>query len=645
MKALAARCGSEVPWAASWEEAAARARAERKPILVHARIYPGFALSDDTLVGNYMEPHVVALVRERYVPFKLKRSAEVPFADPDLYGLSSTTFGTSTLLVTPEGEVLAEEIGPLYTFLVRGLTLDPELAGPEFEAPADPWQAAAARLARGEHAAARALIEDLPAGARRAILAADLALRERDVAAARDLLLAQGDALAGSGARVDLALAHLYSGEAAAGRALLEEHVASDEPRVVEARFWLGSVQAAEEPARAAEPWRALIAEHPADRWAWRAAGALTSTVFSTGQIGPLELPPVGRLAMAAPFEPGPLPASELERAERDAIEFLLAHQRPSGAWTHASARPEEPDDLRLAITSICGSALLPFSERPEVTRAVERGLEFVLMDYRRMVEQGEEIWFMDYAVWSRPYALAFLGDCVLAEIAPREDLAPVAKAMIADLERKQRSNGGWSYYVTGDTEGTSAPEHSISFTTAAVILGLVRGDEAGFQVPEPLLERALDCLEAMRDSAGNFEYFLWVGSSGGGSNPEPGAAGRGPVCELALLRGGRGEKLDPLRRALGTFARHRRGLMAEQGKALMHCGTSGQGSHYLCFDYATAAMAVSTLPPGEREKHRGAVIEALLAARGASGGFLDNPLLGWAAGTGLALHALHALR
>ena len=82
------------------------------------------------------------------------------------------------------------------------------------------------------------------------------------------------------------------------------------------------------------------------------------------------------------------------------------------------------------------------------------------------------------------------------------------------------------------------------------------------------------------------------------------GSAGRGPVCTLALLHGGRAE-VEDLRTALDLFARHRGTYTRERGKSLMHCGSEGQGSHYLTFDYAYAAQAVSLLPSEERGRYR----------------------------------------
>ena len=61
-----------------------------------------------------MHPDLVALVRERYVPFRLNKGMRVPFEDRELYGLSGTSFGSCVLVATA---VFRAE---------RGQTADPE---------------------------------------------------------------------------------------------------------------------------------------------------------------------------------------------------------------------------------------------------------------------------------------------------------------------------------------------------------------------------------------------------------------------------------------------------------------------------------------------------------------------------------------
>ena len=70
-----------------------------------------------------------------------------------------------------------------------------------------------------------------------------------------------------------------------------------------------------------------------------------------------------------------------------------------------------------------------------------------------------------------------------------------------------------------------------------------------------------------------------------------PEAAGRGPLCALALHRGGRG-KTDDLRKALVSFVEQHAGFKKEWHKALCHTSPEGFGSHYIFYDYLFASAA-----------------------------------------------------
>jgi len=145
-----------------------------------------------------------------------------------------------------------------------------------------------------------------------------------------------------------------------------------------------------------------------------------------------------------------------------------------------------------------------------------------------------------------------------------------------------------------------------------------------------------------MRDAQGRFAYSLGPGGPAGvPPGMEPGAAGRAPVCELALLRAGASDAAR-VRRALEQFLRHALALDAERGKVLMHAGPAAQGCHYVLFDHAWAAAAWRAIDGDEKTRLR--LAELLLACRQSDGSFLDTPINGRACGTALALLALDDL-
>jgi hypothetical protein len=134
LRARAALCGSEVQWAADWNVAATRARAERKLILLAFQKYPGFEIGDLPALGPFIDEDVIALVNARYVPLRLRHGMDSPLADPVIYGMGPATFGVALILAKPDGEVMRGTFS-LHTsvaleFLRAGLRGSAGLASP-----------------------------------------------------------------------------------------------------------------------------------------------------------------------------------------------------------------------------------------------------------------------------------------------------------------------------------------------------------------------------------------------------------------------------------------------------------------------------------------------------------------------------------
>jgi len=649
---LARRCAAELPWAATWEEAASRARAEHKLVLALVLMYAGFAIGDDDALAPFADLELVDLVRERFVPLRLNKGTRVPFEDPESYGIGPLAFGSGWMLVTPEGEVVAETIGEPGEFLLANLVAEGDLADPA--AASDPSARRAElelALARGELARVGALLaaarepEDLRlraawhARARRADDA------RADLAAARAL---DDGSLAGD-LSLDEGVLDLRVGSDAAA---LERFAAvpADHPRRGEARFRAGqALLALGRRAEAEAAWHALAAERPDDRWAAQAARSLRSSGFRSGSGESARwLAPAYR-ELLRPRALAPLPPEAAAQAVASARAWLLDAQQPDGAWICPADGPPGAagagSEFRLAATALAVRALLPFRDDaehgPRVRAAIERGLAFAHAEHARLIARERGLVFMDYGVWSRPLLLRLFADLCAAGIAERAELADAAASVVAYLEREQKADGGWGYYVTGDlSQGAAPATPAMSFTTAGVLLGLADARAAGFEVPNALLERGFDLLEATRNEDGSFEYWLYPGAPRPGA--PVGASGRGPVCTLALVRGGRAgdEQLGP---ACALFSEHRAKLAAEAGKILMHCGPGGLGSHYPYFDYAGVAECLERLPADVRGRRRLELFEVLLAARAEDGSFLDQPLIGRPIATALALLALSA--
>jgi len=630
LAALAGRCGSEWDWASDWTEAVKRARAGDELILVYARLYPGFEMTDSVLSGPLMDEDLIARVRKHFVPMRLGANTSAPFRDPDRYGLSATTFGQAILVADPQGRILAEdsllEVATIEGALQRGL----EAAGIEYRDAKPSGSGAADQLFRIRSAirhhdgeTALKLLDTVPAA---------------EAGARFDLL--RGIALFGMG----------RAKEAEAWFARVGAESPSS-PETLEARFRLGLCAYQRGDRKTAERcWLELAREHPDSRWAWQAAAGLRDTFFQMGLGADLSWKDPKLLAEVGWRPSEPLPLAQARRAEHDALVFLLAAQQPDGSWIGPSSlsriASKGNDAFTVAFTALAGRALLEHPEREGCKAAARRALAFLVAAHEREKAAPPGVFFMDYSPWSKSASIQFLADCLDQGIGEAAPLRTTLSELVAELATKQRPSGGWSYYLSGSLEGAARPvPQSISFTTAAVVLALQRAQEEGTEVPAVLLRTGLECLAGMRNPNGTFEYMSSSsGEKSARGTGRPGAAGRGPVCALALYRGGRESRQD-LRERLDIFLDHLDELARERGKGLMHAGRQAQGSHYLLFDYATAAETIAELPEEQREHYRKPLMAAILGARNRDGSFTDNPITGPSAGAALALSAFAFLR
>jgi hypothetical protein len=655
LKALAARCGSEIAWAKNWAEASKRAREESRVVLVHARRIPAFKMADPAMAGLFSDPDVIDLVRERFVAMRFPATPPPPFVASDVYGLGPSTFGSALLLVDADGRVLDEtftyEPTSAFGFLLGFLRRHPRFTGPPVAAAGDRLERVARLVRRGQFERAQKLLGgEISAEAH--ALGAKIARMERqgpDALSALDAAAKAG--LDEARIMVERGRVLLHSGQSEEGiaelaRAAKEGVSTRHRP---EALFWLaaGRYSTGDRDA-ASEAWRTLVADHADSRWAWRAAAVLTSTGYALGVRGNICWPAQDLLMAIRPPVAERLAVREAGRARRDAVAHLLATQRVDGSWIEGTriARPPDrpPHDFAVAVTAQAARALLPHRTEPRVGAALDRAVAWCLRAQAARTADPDPVHFMDYSPWSDGALLSFFAAALAAGTDEDEALRRIMKDLVTGLAPKQRRGGGFSYFLTTDlTKRTQPEDQSISFTTAFVLHGILAAKAAGITVPDALPKSVAACLVDMHHPNGSFEYMRSAGAKGHGASPVIGAAGRGPLCAHALLRQGSGD-MDSLRASLDVLMRHRADLGRERRKTLMHTGREALGSHYIMFDYATAAAAVGTLPEQERGRHRAWLIEDILACRLEDGSYMDNPILGRAFGAAMALHAFESL-
>ncbi len=658
LNALAARCGSEIHWAPTWQEASERARREGKLVLVMVRAAGGFRTTDSFMSWGFMDQDVIDLARSGFVAWRFEKGRGAPFEAERAYGLGPSTFGTSLLAATPEGEVIGDtfsmEPSSLCRFLIRVLESRPGAPS----APPEGLKGAALaewHIRRGEYSKAAALLESPSApGERRVKASLHRRLREGAAAIAEiDAAIAAGDRRMAGDLDLDRAVVLMRMGrfnEAyPAISSFLDAYPESD--RVPEALYLHGACSFMVASAKSAgEIWMDLTTRHPGSRWAWKAAAGLLGTGFSMGVAERVSWPSDEVLETLDPPEPPGQAPADAARDEEQAVRYLLDRQRSDGAWICptevAQSSDRIPGDFTIAISAICALSLMPSSDSPPVLSAIRRAIGFIRKAWAIRSVSDEGKYFMDYGVWSRSYMLLCMAEASLRRIVPAAGARKVMSELVRDLKDRQKPGGGFSYYVTRDLRTAASPANqSISFVTAGALIALARARDAGVEIPEDMSEAAVRCLESMANPDGTFEYMIFHDSPDALRKPNPaGSAGRGPVCALALLRWGKAGP-DRIRKTIDAFLEHRASYAREKWKTLMHTAPDGQGSHYLLFDYACAASALAELPPGDRALRRKPILDLVMDLRGKNGCWIDNPMMGPHFGAAMALIAMQALK
>ncbi len=658
LEALAARCGSEVKCYTDWEAASKAAQKERKLILVTLQFYQGFSFQsfDLAALGPFSDPDLVELTQERFIVLKHAKNADAPFRSECLYGMGPSSFGKAVLFVTPDGRVAGDafsfEPHYLYDYARDVLAKHPEFPGTPPSKKGGRLEQAKALLRRGELVKAREIIENLKT-AEGYMLKASLYRRLRKGEEALKAIEAARQKKNSSiiaDLTVDEAVIYLRTGRYKKAIARLSEVVKKHgkSERIPEAMYWLGAcVRILTEEAGEDEWWRKLVDNHPESPWAWKAAVGLIIAGTKGLSTGSITWPDNAVIDTVKDKKYEAYDTADVKKAQEEALAFLLKAQRADGSWITPYELGQLSDEgklLRDGTVALCGKSLLAYREKPKTAAAAAKAVAFLLKSHEARKNGKAREYYMDYKVWSHSCMLMFFADCLEAGIGDKRVLSTTMTELIKEMQEDQRPSGGWSYYISSSLgQGASKDNRSISFTTAAVTLGLLAAKASRVPVPDEMLRKALDTLEKMKNPNGSFTYFYSHAGAAGKDSNLPGSAGRVPLCELTLYRGKKGS-LDRLRRGLDIFLRYRHELAGQRGKALMHTGRHGQGSHYLMFDYANAAAAVRELPAGERRKYRDTILELVLGARTAEGSYLGSPLLGHCYATSMALLAFRDL-
>jgi hypothetical protein len=349
----------------------------------------------------------------------------------------------------------------------------------------------------------------------------------------------------------------------------------------------------------AREEWKKL----KEGRWAWKAAAELARDGPFVRGFEIYEALPADALPELPTSTTVPRKAADPARAVR----YLLQTQRRSGRWDDSHYNFGGDDSLPnvwMAGTALAALALREWGEPEAVKRAILRAEAYLKDESKIAADDTDEI------AWAHAYRLLYF-----AKTGDKEMMARLVKKL-ADLQRR---SGTWFH------------EYENPFVTASILHVLHEAKQAGADVPDAVIQRGAKALASTRDRKGIFAY----GFPGRGGAIE-GAAGRMPLCELALQLWGFSKK-EMVQASLDESFKHH-DLLERIRKYDDHADAFQNGGFFFWYDQhgrALAARASDDARSLARQK------EIVLSTQEIDGCWVDSHELGRSYGTAMALLTL----
>lgn len=353
--------------------------------------------------------------------------------------------------------------------------------------------------------------------------------------------------------------------------------------------------------------------------------------------------------------KPVPTPSPKaIDEAVRRGVDFLVQRQNKSGSWGSAHLTkglnifapvPGAHQAFRTATTALCISALLETGgDRPEVVSAIDRAEAWLMQNLPAVRRATPEA---IYNSWCHIYSI----DALVRMLARRPGDAPreaqirkLLDQQIDMLRRYECVDGGWCYYdFAAHTQQPSGA--SISFVTATGLISLHAARQAGCEVPEKMIHRAMDSIERQKKSDFSYCYGEYLKYRPMHPVNRPGGSlGRSQVCNLALRLWGDVSVTDDVLRAWldRIFARN---LWLDIGRKrpVPHEAWFSVAGYFFYYGHYYAGRCMELLPPAQRPPYQDHLAHVLLQLQEKDGSWWDFPLYDYhqAYGTAFALMSL----
>ncbi|MEL7498430.1 MAG: hypothetical protein AAFN77_12530 [Planctomycetota bacterium] len=314
---------------------------------------------------------------------------------------------------------------------------------------------------------------------------------------------------------------------------------------------------------------------------------------------------------------------------------FLLGMQHENGGFYDSDYDFGGTDSLpnvQVAVTSIAGMALLKAYDRAAeqdgldratIRSSIRRALSFVLDKKHINVVDRDEI------LWAYAFRLRFVARCKTHSALEFEaDLDAALATCIDSLQSVQSRRGNWYH------------EYGNPFVTATALLALNEAKDAGGTLAEDVVEKGVASLKRDRYRNGAYPYGNSRQPKDGTEKDIVAAAGRMPLCELALLRFGASND-QALETAVGSSLKHHATLNSAL-KYDNHTSNLGYGGFFFWYDMRSRSEAIQGVVDQDQKKkfqqqHKSLIMELPEL----DGCFIDSHELGRVYGTSMALLSL----
>jgi hypothetical protein len=335
------------------------------------------------------------------------------------------------------------------------------------------------------------------------------------------------------------------------------------------------------------------------------------------------------RIAVLLLLVSGCASQSELrQRAIADAVDrgvaYIVRSQNADGSWgTGLETRgleiysmvPGSHDAYRVATTALCVMALREAGE----TAAHDRGVEYLVNHGEARRDQGD----MLYNIWAHVYVLQAMAE----EMRTNHDerLATAARWHLERLSRYEAYAGGWNYYdFSFHTQLPSGG--ATSFGTAAALIALWEARQAGIDVPQKLIDRAVRRLGEMRMANGAYLYdderkyrpLL-------PANYPRGSVGRTQPCNYALLLwNDRHLGSKEVQQGLDLFRNEHQYLEMGRKRPYPHDSWYQTAPYYYYFDHYYAARLLEKLGESKKREFADVIVDGVLPHQEEDGSWWD---------------------